>query len=366
MGNKQLFSQTIPNIDFATLDLLPYGIIITDKEGTILFYNSREEQIAGRKKEDVIGKNFFKEVAPCTQVKEFYGRFAEVMRLSDLTASFRFTFPFPKIPREVDITLTSFEYDYTNLCMISVNDVTEERLVRERILRAERLQEIGQVAASVAHNFNNLLSAVRGYAQLMLLKTPEDEKLHHYAQSIMKVTDDGISMVKRIRENTQVDPEKNVAQDSINLNSLINDSVMLTESYIEEERKRRGAEIKVELNLSSQLPHVHGNAGELREVAVNLIRNATDAIDCQGTIRLQTFVNGKWNIFEISDTGTGMSKEIQDKLFHPLFTTKGERGTGLGLSSSYAIIRRHSGEIDVKSEIGRGTKFIIRLPKISL
>src|SRR5919199_3434370 len=91
--------QDQPEIAFAALDQLPYGIIVVDETGTILYYNAREEQIANRRREDVTGKNFFTEVAPCTQVQEFYGRFQETMRRTGLVAHFHFHFPFPGRPR---------------------------------------------------------------------------------------------------------------------------------------------------------------------------------------------------------------------------------------------------------------------------
>jgi photoactive yellow protein len=169
--------QDAPQIDFATLDLLPYGIIVVNGEGTILYYNAREEQIACRKKEEVIGKNFFTEVAPCTQVQEFYGRFRETIRSEGAVASFQFRFPFPERPREVEISLASFENSGALLCLISVSDVTEEKSLREHLIRAERLREVGEVAAGVAHNFNNLLTVVRGNAELMLMRLSEDDPL---------------------------------------------------------------------------------------------------------------------------------------------------------------------------------------------
>ena len=131
---KQLMlpnSQDAPEMDFATLDLLPYGIIVVDEEGRILYYNAREEEIANRRREDVKGKNFFTQVAPCTQVQEFYGRFKETMHRVGLVADFHFHFPFPERPREVEITLTSFQKDGSNLCLISVSDVTEKDVLRE-------------------------------------------------------------------------------------------------------------------------------------------------------------------------------------------------------------------------------------------
>ena len=133
-------SQNIPEIDFATLDLLPYGIIVVDDVGKVLYYNAREEEIANRRREDVLGKNFFTEVAPCTQVQEFHGRFKETVHRAGLVADFHFHFPFPERAREVEITLTSFQKDGLNLCLISVSDVTEKDLLREHLMRGAHIR----------------------------------------------------------------------------------------------------------------------------------------------------------------------------------------------------------------------------------
>ncbi len=99
--------QDTPKLDFATLDLLPYGIIVVNAQGMVLYYNAREEEIAKRRSEDVTGKNFFTEIAPCAQIQEFYGRFRETMQNEGGVANFRFKFPFPERPRDVEISLAS-------------------------------------------------------------------------------------------------------------------------------------------------------------------------------------------------------------------------------------------------------------------
>src|SRR5215213_8222075 len=200
-------SQDQPDVDFATLDLLPYGIIVVDEVGTVLYYNAREEQIAGRRRADVLGRNFFSDVAPCSQVREFYGRFKETMRRAGLVADFHFHFPFPGRPREVEITLTSFQKDGSNLCLISVSDVTEKDALRERLTRGERLREVGEVAAGVAHNFNNILTVIRGNAELLLSLLPEGEFARTRVEKILQAGEDGEQMVKRIGESTRHHPE---------------------------------------------------------------------------------------------------------------------------------------------------------------
>ena len=358
-------SQEQPEIDFATLDLLPYGIIVVDETGLILYYNAREEQIANRRKADVLGKNFFTEIAPCTQVQEFFGRFQETMHRVGMVANFHFHFPFPERPRDVEITLTSFQKEGSNLCLITVSDVTEKDVLREHLMRGERLREVGEVAAGVAHNFNNLLTVIRGNAELLLMHLKTDDFARQRAEKIMKASDDGAEMVKRIRESTRHYPEVPTALVPLQLNELIKDSIAFTEDYASASQDEREARVHFKTDLADNLSPVRASASELREVFVNLLRNAVDAIEGEGEITVSTRAEGVHNVAEVRDTGAGMSEEVQEKLFRPLFTTKGERGTGLGLATCYAILRRHGGDIEVKSARGEGTTFIVKLPVAS-
>jgi photoactive yellow protein len=355
-------SQDMPEIDFATLDLLPYGIIVVDEEGKILYYNAREEEIASRQREDVLGKNFFSEVAPCTQVREFYGRFEETMHRAGLVADFHFRFPFPERPREVEITLTSFQKDGSNLCLISVSDVTEKGVLREHLMRGARLQEVGEVAAGVAHNFNNLLTVIRGNAELLLMHLKDDPYARQRAEKILKASDDGAEMIGRIRESARHHPEAPAAMTAVQVNDLVKDSIAFTEDYAKASQDERNARIKFKTELVDGLPPVRASASELREVFVNLLRNAVDAIEGEGEITARTRLEDGQDVVEVSDTGTGMNLEVKEKIFRPLYTTKGERGTGMGLATCYAILRRHGGDIEVRSAQNEGTTFIVRLP----
>lgn len=356
-------SQEVPEIDFATLDLLPYGIIVVDEAGQVLFYNAREEQIANRRREDVLGKNFFTEVAPCTQVREFYGQFKETMQRAGVVASFHFNFPFTEKPRQVEITLTSFQKEGSTLCLISVSDVTEKEALREHLVRGVRLRELGEVAAGVAHNFNNVLTVIRGNAELLLTWLAEDARARQRLEKILKVSDDAAEMIKRIRESARHHPEAPAEMASVRLNELVKDSIAFTEDYAKASQDERDARVRFKTELADDLPRVRASASELREVFVNLLRNAVDAIEGEGQVIVRTRAeNEDWGVVEVSDTGAGMSEDVQEKLFRPLFTTKGERGTGLGLATCYAILKRHGGDIKVESAPGEGTTFIIRLP----
>jgi len=114
-----------------------------------------------------------------------------------------------------------------------------------------------------------------------------------------------------------------------------------------------------------EVPQVNGNEAELREVLTNLIFNAVDATPESGTITIRTYSDDEYVVLEVSDTGVGMPQDVQQRCFEPFFSTKGEDGTGLGLAMVYGIVQRHEGNIAIKSEVGKGTSFIIRLPRLT-
>ncbi|HEY0380142.1 MAG TPA: ATP-binding protein [Pyrinomonadaceae bacterium] len=160
---------------------------------------------------------------------------------------------------------------------------------------------------------------------------------------------------------SQDEPETG-ARSRVHLNDLVKDSIAFTEDYASATRDERGARVRFRTELGEGLPPVLASPSELREVFVNLLRNAVDAVESEGEVVVRTRAEGPHGLVEVSDTGAGMTPEVQGKLFRPLFTTKGERGMGLGLATSYAIVRRHGGDIQVKSAPGAGTTFTVRLP----
>lgn len=345
-----------PPIDFATLDLLPYGIIVTDRHGTVLFYNQREEEIAGRSRADVIGRNFFKDIAPCTQVAAFKSRFDQAVALNTV-ATFEFVFPFPGNPRAVEIAISGFDHRGSRLCTISVNDKTEQERVRAEVLQAERFRELGEVAGTVAHNFNNLLMIIRGNAEL-LRDDLDPGVLREQCQDIIQAADDGSALVGRLRQTMTRD--RRAAVPAILVNPIVTDAAEAMRRTV-----RSGANIALEL--SPQVDSACVAASELREVLFNLIRNALDATEARDhpEIRISTTLVGRRILIAIKDNGIGMSDEVRRRLFQPLFTTKGDRGTGLGLASSLALMRGYGGTLEVTSTDGVGSEISIFLPHAS-
>ncbi|MFN2529935.1 MAG: PAS domain S-box protein [Pyrinomonadaceae bacterium] len=237
-------------------------------------------------------------------------------------------------------------------------DITKQKEERERAARADKLRALGQLASGVAHDFNNSLAAILGRAQL-LRRQLKDDGLIRNLDIIQTAAEDAAATVRRIQTFARKSQVKEF--EMLDLRSLLHDAIEITRTRWQNEARARGLEYRVELDAESG-PSANGSASELREVFVNLIVNAVDAMPKGGTVAISCRRHGSKLHLEFADNGTGMPEDVKEKVFEPFFTTKGAQGTGLGLSVSYSIIERHGGSISVTSEVGEGTIFRIKLP----
>ena len=238
------------------------------------------------------------------------------------------------------------------------HDITEQKQERERAARADKLRALGQLASGVAHDFNNSLAAILGRAQLILRRV-KDEELIRSLGIIVTAAEDAAATVRRIQTfaRKSVDAEL----EFLDIGSLLRDAIEITRTRWENEARAAGLNVDVTLSAESDL-FVRGNASELREVFVNLIVNAVDAMPHGGKLTICSQLKGERLRLRFADTGTGMKDEVRERVFEPFYTTKGVLGTGLGLAVSYGIIERHKGSIGVESKPGKGTVFYIDLP----
>jgi PAS domain S-box-containing protein len=237
-------------------------------------------------------------------------------------------------------------------------DITEERLASERAAQADKLRALGQLASGVAHNFNNILAAILGHAQL-IKRDCRDEGLAQRMDIIEHAALDGAQTVKRIQAFGA--QQNDSVNESLDINQLVQDSTTLTQARWCDEAQARGLQYDVELDLQP-VPEVRGSGSELREVFVNIILNALDAMPQGGRIRISTETKAGFVNVNLTDSGIGMDSSVCDHIFEPFFTTKGVMGTGLGLAVSHSIVERHGGHIDARSSLGKGTTFTISLP----
>jgi PAS domain S-box-containing protein len=237
-------------------------------------------------------------------------------------------------------------------------DITEQKEERERAARADKLRALGQLASGVAHDFNNSLAAILGRAQLLRRQTQDEAQLRNL-EIIQTAAEDAAATVRRIQTFARKSAAKEF--EILDVTGLLNDAIEITRTRWQNEARLRGLEYEVSLNAESG-QHTFGSASELREVFVNLIVNAVDAMPTGGKLSIGSEPYAGRLRLRFADTGTGMPDDVRQRIFDPFFSTKGAQGTGLGLSVSYSIIERHEGSISVASEVGGGTTFTIELP----
>ena len=238
------------------------------------------------------------------------------------------------------------------------HDITEQKQERERAARADKLRALGQLASGVAHDFNNSLAAILGRAQLILRRV-QDEELIRNLGVIVTAAEDAAATVRRIQ--TFARKSSAVEMELLDISSLLRDAIEITRTRWQNEARAAGRSVEVMLNADDGF-FTRGNASELREVFVNLIVNAVDAMPNGGSLTICCKRDAERLHLRFADTGLGMEEEVRERVFEPFYTTKGVHGTGLGLAVSYGIIERHYGTISVSSKLGEGTTFHIDLP----
>ena len=234
---------------------------------------------------------------------------------------------------------------------------------QREIIQRERMHALGRMANGIAHDFNNALAPILGFSELLLMKpeTLEDpKKVRMYAEMIHSAAQASAKVVSRLREFYRYRDDAEVFTPVV-INDLVLQSISLTQPRWKDQALAAGVRIDFRTEMGN-VPTVPGNESELREVLVDLIFNAIDAIPKRGTITIRTEVQGRWLVITVSDDGIGMSEEVKARCLEPFFSTKEDQGTGLGLGSVYGIVRRHEGGIDIQSEAGRGTAIAVSLP----
>ncbi|MET0648671.1 MAG: response regulator [Pyrinomonadaceae bacterium] len=239
--------------------------------------------------------------------------------------------------------------------------VEEQERIRVQFTQVEKLSAVGSLASGVAHDFNNCLAVIRGRAELMLKHAP-DPQVRRGLELIVQSAHDGAQTVKRIQDFARQRQARDF--ESVSVDKLLSDVSEITRPRWK--GKAEAAGIHIDFAVSNRSgAHVLGDASELRDVLVNMIFNAVDAMPGGGRLALAAELRDEKVIVTVEDTGGGMSPEVRSRVFDPFFTTKGVEGMGLGLSVSYGVIRRHNGTIRVESEVGRGSTFRVILPPVS-
>lgn len=332
------------------LNAVPLSIATVDKEGTVMFVNEMMEQTA-------------REQLPCTSTPDLIGQpasqFVEQGQADKMDKSIRRAVIHGEISgltvrygahvfqsRTVPIYAFSTEpaREVTG-AMLIIQDITELEMLRSELDNVDRLSLVGQMAASITHEVRNPMAVVRGFLQLMQEKSPES--MDHYYRIVLEELD---------RANSIINDFLSLAQNRVaeKEESQLHDIIHELSPLLWADANLRGQSI--ELMLAHDVPKLHLNSKEIKQVVLNLARNGMEAMSEKGVLTLETrMVDDKVELC-VRDTGPGLPRVKKEKLFEPFYTTKA-KGTGLGLSMCLSIVERHNGTITVESEEGQGTTF---------
>ena len=341
------------------VESISVGVLAVDLEDRVESWNAQMEVMYALSRSQVLGQKL-SAVFPAAFMEEFY-RFRQNPGIHNL---YKFRLHTPagdtRIANVAIAPLVTRKFNVIGRLII-VDDITERMELESQLSQAEKMSSIGLLAAGVAHEVNTPLAVISSYAQMLLKQVNGDEKLSSLLDKITRQTFRASEIVNNLLNFSRT---SGTEFSQININKIISDTLALLEHQFKTSR------IKVERDLYQDLPTIHGNAGKLQQVFLNLFLNAKDAMaGTGGTLRVET-ANGSGVMVSVSDTGTGIAPENIQKIYDPFFTTKlasheGQpRGTGLGLSVTYGIIQEHAGKIRVESRPGHGTTFHLEFPLI--
>ncbi len=263
----------------------------------------------------------------------------------------------------VDTSLNSL-LSFATLIAVAIRNARlfdELSQTQQALMAAERLRAVGEMAGGIAHNLNNILTAVLGFAQLIHQNADAPPGIARQAKTIERAALDGAEIVRRMQQFSRREVAAPPA--IVDLARIVRDAVEITRPAWSDLAAARGAKIEIADTLPAELPAI-GIDGELREVFAHILTNAVDAMPGGGTIRVTGGGRSSGVEIDVCDTGVGMDEETRRHVFEPFFTTKPTVGTGLGLSVAWGIVARLGGEIDVQSTPGVGSTFTVRLKPV--
>jgi len=263
--------------------------------------------------------------------------------------------------RQFSIAITAIRETDDNVkhLVAVLMDVTEQRKLQLQLTQSERIGALGRMASGVAHDFNNVLAAILGRTELMIMNPADTGEVEKGLRIVHKAALEGADTVRRIQEFTRVAKQKEFKK--LQVGDIVHDAVRMTEPRWKDQSQRDGIKIDVSVEINSR-SFIAGSITDLREALINIMFNAIDAMPDGGKLCLKTYDSDNDVCISVSDTGIGIEPEIIDSIFEPFFTNKGVGHPGLGLSVTYGIISRHEGKISVSSTQHTGSTIVIKLP----
>jgi PAS domain S-box-containing protein len=359
LEQKVLQYERLKDFNENIVESISVGVLAVDLEDRIESWNSQMEVMYAKPRSQVLG-HALSEVFPASFVENFY-RLRQTAGIHNLY-KFRLETPAGEA-RIANIAIAPLVTRHFHVIgrLIIVDDITERVALEAQLSQADKMSSIGLLAAGVAHEVNTPLAVISSYAQMLAKQLTGDERKSALLEKITRQTFRASEIVNSLLNFSRTSGSEFGA---IDVNKVIHDTLTLLEHQF------KTARIQVQQEFTAGLPPIHGNAGRLQQVFLNLFLNAKDAMPGGGQLRVAT-ANGTGVSVTVSDTGSGIAAEHINRIYDPFFTTKTapkegqNRGTGLGLSVTYGIIQEHAGKIRVESKPGAGTTFHLEFPRVS-
>jgi two-component system NtrC family sensor kinase len=335
------------------VESLNVGVLAVDLQGTIEAWNSRMEQLIGVTRSDAVGRPL-REILPEELVQEIAARVDQ----EQVAGIYKFRLQHQGRSAILNVSITPLVGKVGENIgrLLLFDDVTQRERMEEQMSQTEKLTSLGLLAAGVAHEVNTPLAVISNYIQMLAKQMPEGDPRHAIIEKIIKQTFRASEIANQLLNFSRTGPGE---LSDVDLNRVVEETLSLVAHPL------KTSQIQVVKQLSAGIPAVRGSANKLQQVFLNLFLNARDAMPSGGMLEIRTGAHNGSVEIEIVDTGNGIPLEHIHKIFDPFFTTKTVgRGTGLGLSVSYGIIKEHAGKIDVRSTPGRGTAFHVEFPAV--
>jgi two-component system, NtrC family, sensor kinase len=328
------------------------GVLAVDFGGAVESWNTHLERLIGVPREEAVGRKL-EEVLPSDLMAEIAARSSDE-RVSSL-------YKFPMRGRNgrnlvVNVSIAPLVGKSGDRIgrLILFDDVTQRMRHEEQVFQNEKLTSLGLLAAGVAHEVNTPLAVISNYVQILAKQLPGGDPRHQLIEKVVKQTFRASEIVNNLLNFSRTSATEFT---EVNLNAVVEEVLTLVAHPF------RTGHVQVTRNLQQELPPVLGSTNKLQQVFLNLFLNARDAMPSGGMVEVRTAAHNGSVEVEITDTGSGIPRENLHRIFDPFFTTKSSgRGTGLGLSVSYGIVKEHAGKVDVRSTPGKGTSFRLEFP----
>ena len=357
----------------ALLESAAQAIITVDAKGRIVLFNTRVAEMFGYSREELLGaavEMLLPESAGERHSVARAGFFAKPrvrpMGIGvDLAGRRKDGSEFP-----VEVSLSYIRTDEGVFAIAFVSDISQRKRLEEQLMHAQKMEAVGRLAGGVAHDFNNMLTVISGYNQMILDQVSPLDPLRGYAEEILKAADRAAALTNQLLTFSR----RQVAQPRV---FNVNTALSLTEKML---RRLIGEDIELSLRLDPETGNIRADPGHLEQAVFNLATNARDAMPDGGRLTIETsnvtldenyakthlgVEPGEYIMIAVCDSGHGMDIETRRRVFEPFFTTKEKgKGTGLGLATVYGIVKQAGGDIWVYSEIGKGTAFKLYFPRV--